>query len=329
MGRRYLTLDGLRGIAALAVYFYHVQVNRHHGGLFGHAYLAVDFFFLLSGFVIGAAYERRLETMGWLGFARVRLARLYPLIAIGIFIGAGAFAMLGATFSIPLVVLAQLLFIPALASAEPFPLNGVQWSLFFELSANFTHAALRRWLTTPILIGILALSLVALLWTNAVVGSLNVGFNRENFLWGFPRVAFSYTAGLLMWRAYKAGRLPRVQTPYLIPAGALLLCLATPLPQALDFAFAVIAFPAILTTAIEARIPERLAPVAKFTGDLSYPLYAIHQPLLQLAAVMVPLLSSSWARAAGWAAVAITVPILAYAAQRLADEPIRRRLAVG
>ena len=71
-------LDGLRGIAALAVLAHHVGLMRNQSGLFSHAYLAVDFFFLLSGFVMGFAYESRMaDGLSFVSFMRMRLGRLY------------------------------------------------------------------------------------------------------------------------------------------------------------------------------------------------------------------------------------------------------------
>jgi len=79
-GRRYEALDGLRGVAAVAVMLYHIGGWTGRPWLAAHGYLAVDFFFCLSGFVLAHAYGRR--EIGWLGYMRARLIRLWPLIAI-------------------------------------------------------------------------------------------------------------------------------------------------------------------------------------------------------------------------------------------------------
>ena len=58
----YDILDGLRGVAALLVVVFHLceaHATSHFDQLLNHGYLAVDFFFALSGFVIGYAYDDR------------------------------------------------------------------------------------------------------------------------------------------------------------------------------------------------------------------------------------------------------------------------------
>src|SRR5690242_20549587 len=83
-------LDGLRGVAALAVVVFHFMemVIGNYSQLFiGHGWLAVDFFFCLSGFVIGYAYDDRIGAMGLRKFARVRLIRLHPMVVFGSVLG--------------------------------------------------------------------------------------------------------------------------------------------------------------------------------------------------------------------------------------------------
>jgi peptidoglycan/LPS O-acetylase OafA/YrhL len=81
MQYRFEALDGMRGGAALAVFVSHIQTLRHQGGWLSQGGLAVDFLFLLSGFVIGAAYEKRLDSgLSLISYGRIRLARLYPMI---------------------------------------------------------------------------------------------------------------------------------------------------------------------------------------------------------------------------------------------------------
>ena len=204
--RRILALDGLRGIAALSIYIYHVDVVRHRGGPFSHGYLAVDFFFLLSGFVIGEAYELRMASgLPTLDYMRLRLIRLYPMIAMGAALGLiiGFFRF---HFNIWLSFVAQLAFIPFVVGIEAYPLNGVQWSLLFELIANCVHAIARRFLSTRNLAGFVILAAPGLAATDIHYGNLNVGFTPENFWGGFARVGFSFGAGLLIYRQYAAGR---------------------------------------------------------------------------------------------------------------------------
>ena len=143
-------LDGLRGVAAMAILAHHIGVLRHESIFFSHGYLAVDFFFLLSGFVIGGAYEPRMAAgMTFWRYAQIRLIRLYPLIALGAVAGAVSFILTNKPLPVWTALWFQLAFIPfAVTRVEAYPLNGVQWSLFFELFINAVHAALYRFLTT-------------------------------------------------------------------------------------------------------------------------------------------------------------------------------------
>src|SRR4051812_33605191 len=87
-------LDGLRGVAAISVVVFHfmeIAVPDYEKSLIAHAYLAVDFFFCLSGFVIAYAYDAKLKDIGIGAFFKLRLIRLHPLVIIGSIIGLAAF----------------------------------------------------------------------------------------------------------------------------------------------------------------------------------------------------------------------------------------------
>lgn len=114
MRTRYRALDGWRGLAALMVAFYHFGVYSHLQQLsvVRVSFLFVDFFFVLSGFVVAHAYADMLlrEKPAWISFVLRRLGRLWPLhlavlsmflalelskVATGVFIdglGEGAFS---------------------------------------------------------------------------------------------------------------------------------------------------------------------------------------------------------------------------------------------
>src|SRR6185312_7353610 len=87
-------LDGLRGIAALAVVVFHFMewiYTNASKNFIGHGFLAVDFFFCLSGFVIGYAYDERFKNIGIKQFFKRRLIRLQPMVVFGSVIGLLAF----------------------------------------------------------------------------------------------------------------------------------------------------------------------------------------------------------------------------------------------
>ena len=90
----YLILDGLRGLAAIIVVCFHLTeplASSHLDNLVNHGYLAVDFFFLLSGFVMGYAYDDRWDKLTIGGFLRRRFERLQPLVVLGMTLGAVGF----------------------------------------------------------------------------------------------------------------------------------------------------------------------------------------------------------------------------------------------
>ena len=249
----YALLDGLRGAAALMVVCYHVQEGfafaAATGGegdglieLFNHGYLAVDFFFVLSGFVIGYAYDDRFSVDAPFGtqtlqqgrlttwtFLRRRLVRLHPMLVLGAVLGAVSFCLGGCAqwdgTAVPLsmvllALLMNLLMIPAVpgcpydvrGNGEMFPLNGPCWSLFFEYIGNIVYALVLRRLGTRALAVLTAVLGIALTWfavTDAsAYGSIGVGWTIDsvNVFGGSLRMLFPFTMGLLLLRLFNPAR---------------------------------------------------------------------------------------------------------------------------
>lgn len=294
--RTFACLDALRGVAALLVVFHH----EHLAGIVGcppAAYLAVDLFFLMSGFVIAHAYEEKLrDGLAPLAFMRLRLIRLYPLYLLGSVLGlavAAAFWRLSAFHTTSLAELARVtsagLLLAPTFSADPtvmtFPLNGPAWSLFFELAINLVYAVVAVRLSTRSL-AIVCAGCAALLAILAFRGNdLNLGFQTLSFVWGAPRVAVSFFGGVLIYRLYRAGRLPalRISPLWALLAGSALLFAPTPETLAGPFALAAIlvGFPCVLILAVSCAEPEaRVSRWFGIAGEASYPLYAIHGPIV-------------------------------------------------
>jgi peptidoglycan/LPS O-acetylase OafA/YrhL len=230
----------------------------------------VDFFFLLSGFVIAAAYERRLiEGMTVGALARIRLIRLYPMILLGLLLGVawplvrlaggdpGAAGLGAVLFSF-----ARSLLLAPPPGIDPvgvgiFPLNGPMWSLAFELADNFAYVLIVRRLTLPVLIAIVAVS--ALLVASLPFGSgLDAGSEPNDFWWGVPRTTFGFFAGVLIYRLKGMGRLPSLGAP----VWALFPGHRGPLPG----------LPAILILGANAPASPRLDGLSRLSGGLSYPI---------------------------------------------------------
>ena len=160
---RYETLDGLRGVAALMVVLFHIFETYNTQGpayqIVNHGYLAVDFFFVLSGFVVGYAYDDRWDRMTTWGFFKRRLTRLHPMVIAGTVVGASLFFFSGAAFpktqevllwQFLLCVGMSLLLIPCGNSldirgwGELNSLNGPQWTLMMEYIGNILYAFIFR-----------------------------------------------------------------------------------------------------------------------------------------------------------------------------------------
>jgi peptidoglycan/LPS O-acetylase OafA/YrhL len=306
--QRYATLDGLRGVAAVMVMFYHAAPTSPLAAPAG--YLAVDMFFALSGLVIAQAYEKRLR--GGLSpreFAWLRLARIYPMYLVGAVLGA---VLVG-------FKPASLLMIPDFSGHWLYPANTPMWSLLFELIVNvgFGFAALKvGWRGIA---AILALSGGWLVWSAlGPCGSL-AGCGYKDWIWlGLPRTVFSFTLGVAMFRLMGQRTAPR-RTSWLgwllLPAlaGALMFKPEAAVWWELACVFAL--FPALLWLGTRWELPRPAAALA--LGNLSYPLYCIHAPLL-------------WAAGnAGLAMAPVCAALVAgaWALDRWVDRPARTALA--
>lgn len=222
-------LDALRGIAAFMVIFYHLFegfASSPQDQVWNHGYLAVDFFFVLSGFVIGYAYDDRWKTtshperkLSVKHFFLRRLIRLHPMVVVGTLIGLVTFLVQGgiqwdgthvAWTSILLAVVLGCLMLPAVPGApgevrgngEMFPLNGPSWSLFFEYIGNILYALLLRRMPTRIIAVLAVLFGVGLSAMAITQGYLGLGWSLSdlNVPGGLLRMLFSYTAGMLLAR---------------------------------------------------------------------------------------------------------------------------------
>lgn len=320
---RFVALDGLRGVAALVVLFYHSVGPTYGLDGFRGGYLAVDFFFMLSGFVVASAYEQRLAdglTLG--GFARIRVARLYPTIAAGVLVGAAAFLADGNSLSATLSATAlALLMVPDLRHPDGlFPSNGPQWSLFYEVVANLLHAVALRRCSLPVLAAIAASAFGLLLLLSWAGGSMALGMTGRTFWAGFPRVLFGYTVGIILFRLYARGCLPALDLPAWLLAAALpCLLLAYGPAWWLSGPLLLLAFPLILVAGLSARLSPLQLDVARQFGRLSYPLYAVHSPVVFLV-VQLPL-----SRSAGMAAAFAASLAAAWALANLVEFRLRVR----
>lgn len=281
-------LDGLRTIAALGVMLFHVPVLRGEVPYFGRAYLLVDLFFLLSGFVLTLSAEPRLRCgQGTVTFVALRFRRFWPLMALGSIMGALVFAT-----SVPVVQIGMLLPLALLAIPLPnsigaplFPLNGPQWSLFWELVANFFHALLLRRLSDSALLALAilmgALLVAATLWN----GTCDFGAVGSNWWMAIFRIGWSYTLGSWIARRWVPGHgilpLPWWGVIVLPVAATCLLPLLPYSSKGLGDAITVIlVYPLCFRLIIAVEPPQDAKPLLERIGELSFPLYVTHVPII-------------------------------------------------
>lgn len=283
-------LDALRGIAALAVVIMHAHVLMpEFPDLFPRAYLAVDFFFMLSGYVMARTYEPRLRAgMSGFKFLAARYKRLWPTMALGgvLFLPFLAEGTRGQDLVLWHVALVNLLLLPSPWSGNYFALNVPAWSIFFELVANAFHAALWR-VRTGFIALLAAVSFAWLVSAAQVHGHLDIGSRNGDMGEGLARVATAYALGVVIWRLW--GERKVSATAGLFALIAMPLWFAIPdcsdgLNWLPDVIFVGLLCVPILIGGIALRGGQRISATL---GELSFPLYAIHYPLLY------------WFRAAG------------------------------
>ena len=287
----FVTLDALRGIAAIAVMAFHFR-RALGSNPFPEGYLAVDFFFMLSGFVLTYAYQERLdENWATWSFFKTRIARLYPLYLLGLVLGLVYRLMQIGTpdgFSgraTAISFLLGLLILPGVHLADGmFPLNAPAWSLFFEYAANVLHALGLRRRSVKFLCATVVLAMVTLIVWVHHVGSVDTGA-RSMEVFSFPRVLLSYTAGMLLFRLWKSGGLRLPGSP-LLACVALLAVMAIPVARRFhppyELCAIIIAFPCILLMGASDRQPRFLGESFQLLGEASYAIYVLHFPVYQL-----------------------------------------------
>lgn len=370
---RYAILDGLRGVAALVVILFHgfeTYIPFFGTQHINHGYLAVDFFFVLSGFVIGYAYDDRWDRMSTWSFFKRRLIRLHPMVVAGTLFGAclfffgesDYFSLIGGTepWKFFLCIVLGLLMIPAGTGldirgwGETNSLNGPNWSLTFEYIGNILYAFVLRRLPTVVL-GMLCVA-SAFLTMNLALGWDVFGFfaqpkydviggwsiTPDQMYVGFSRLLYPFLCGLLISRL-----LPKFITkenpsgsPLSIRGGfwwaSLLLVVLFAVPQiggkscvadGLYQVFAIVVmFPVIVLIGAGSKTTDkRSAKWCETLGNLSYPLYITHFPLMYMQMAWV----SSHKDSPVWHHVVLNLGILlvaigiAWAFLKLYDEPVR------
>ena len=356
----YLILDGLRGVAAMMVVLFHLcEAYRPEHPLtqpINHGYLAVDFFYVLSGFVVAYAYDDRWSRLTLRGFFQRRLIRLHPMIIMGMLIGAALFYFqASATFPLIagtpvwqwlLVLLVGCTLLPLPPSLdirgwnEMHPLDGPAWSLFFEYIANILYALVlrrlpARWLGMLVVLAAAFLVQLAVFGPRGdVIGGWSIDPTQLHI--GFARLLFPFLAGMLLMRL---GKRLRIKHAFAVCSVILVVALAMPriggaehlwLNGVYESLCIIAVFPLVVAIgAGVAQVGGLTARIAGFFGDISYPLYITHYALIYSYTAWVaahPALPFS-TKCAAAAAVFVAAIAIAYACLKLYDLPVRKWLA--
>ena len=364
----YELLDGLRGVAAILVLFYHVfegfsfaEVTNGAGDgiirTLNHGHIAVDFFFILSGFVISYAYDDRWNKMNTWQFFKRRLIRLHPMLIMGAIIGCLAFASVGferwdgstaPTGWVMTALLLTMFMIPAVpglpyevrGNGEMFPLNGPGWSLFFEYIGNILYALFMRRMSTRILTIFTILLGIAHAWffIGNVSGydMIGVGWTIDevNFWGGLVRMLFPFSMGMLIARTFKPRKVKGAfwicsvtlvvlfSVPYIASSGAI------SLNSLYEFICIAFIFPMLVWLGACGTASGTTGKMNRVLGELSYPLYIVHYPIMYIFyAWLIKNNIYTLDNCLGVAALVIVSSIaLAFLCRKLYDEPVRRWL---
>jgi peptidoglycan/LPS O-acetylase OafA/YrhL len=293
--RHFDILDGLRGVAALAVVIFHFMewvFTDASKNFIGHGFLAVDFFFCLSGFVIGYAYDDRIAKMGLVEFFKARIIRLHPLVLAGSVLGLLAFLFdpfgghieLYSTGKIILTFLCSILLIPLPVIADRgfnlFSFNAPSWSLFWEYVANIVYALVLYRIRRNYLLLLTVLSAVALCWVGYRSGNLLGGWSGPTFWDGSARISYSFLAGLLIYRSNWV-----IKNKLGFTTLAILLFMAFIMPSSTwnwlsEPLVVLLYFPLLIALGAGATPRPGLKKLCIFSGKISYPLYMTHYAVL-------------------------------------------------
>jgi len=287
----------MRGLAALAVAIFHFN-----NGLVPAGYLAVDFFFVLSGFVLDHAYRPRFAAgLGVGAFMARRFVRLWPLHVCGLVLCFGWLAGLVLRDATDIGwgtllggMMANLLFLPNVVGRDISPINPPAWSLIMEYGANLLMALLVIRRPTRALVMMLAAMALVLAGDMVVTQMLTpfdlsgsgggasvakMGYRWHDVHLGAVRTMFSFLFGMVLSRLL-GGQGHRTSAWSLAALLAVPVLLVVPLAGwarfGYDLLFIIVASPALVWAGARLEVPEAWRALSEHVGDLSYPLYAVH-----------------------------------------------------
>ena len=354
---RFVTLDGMRGVAAISVMFFHYLLSTSFH-IFAHATYAVDFFFVISGIVLTHSYGSRISRgMTLSQFMKIRIIRLYPFIMIGSILGTITFILYAIWSTIKkfrpvdyiLSIISGIIILPypnhravpavgeGTFGAPLFPTNIPEWSLFFEiLSSIALFIVIKKRVKSQYIVGSAFIMLVCAFLHYR---SLNLGWGISTMLGGFPRTAFAFFSGVMLYQIFVGLKGVKITiNPWIILGTTMVLFL---LPSQRDMYARVMLSPILSILAIFCLIFGMLSRVDNsktrqvfvWLGRISYGIYAIHWPLYHV--IVVILNRTPWALGISKAPLALAcmvaalVILVAHLLTAIIDEPLRRWLIAG
>ena len=339
-------LDGLRGVAAIIVVIYHfmeIAITDYNKNFLSHGFLAVDFFFCLSGFVIAYAYDTRAENIGLTQFFKLRLIRLHPLVVIGAILGLLTFLFDPFSDFYPvygfgktaLLFLTSVFLIPYPVMPERytnlFCLNAPAWSLFWEYIANIFYILILYRLNKKVLIALVLIGAACIFYVTTKVpnGNIGGGWGGQNFWDGGVRVLYSFSAGMLV---YRFNWIIKNKLGFLGMSVLLLVAFLFPYNDHYNWItepiIVLFYFPFLVALGAGSALNPKAKKICKLSGDISYPLYMTHYPFvwvfLTYVAVVKPPLSLLFSTVIPVSVILLIA--LAYLIMRFVDIPLRKYL---
>ncbi|MFC1223311.1 acyltransferase family protein [Pedobacter sp. BG31] len=336
-------LDGLRGIAAIVVVIFHfmeIAITDYSKNFIGHGYLAVDFFFCLSGFVIAYAYDNRAAHIGITQFFKLRLIRLHPLVVVGAVLGLLTFLFDPFSDFYPVYGFGKtaLLFLTS-AFLIPYPimperytnlfcLNAPAWSLFWEYIANIFYILLLYKINKKALITLTLVGAAVLCYVAVQSKNLSGGWGGQNFWDGGARGLYSFSAGMLV---YRFNLIIKNELGFLGITALLLVAFLFPFNDDYNWIsesiIVLLYFPLLVSLGAGATLGPALRKICRLSGEISYPLYMTHYPFIWVYLTYVAVDKPKGMMLFGVIPVSvILLVILAYLIMRFVDTPLRKYL---
>ena len=281
--RRLPGLEALRLVAASCVLFLHALANFGGAGWFGRGYLGVDFFLMLSGFLMARIQEPRLAAGGspW-AFITKRYWRLWPMMALGGLIGLPRlFVMSRGVWDFLWVAGANMLLLPVPGHTFVFPLNVPAWTITCEVLCNLAHVTI-LWRVRGKWLWVLWAALLPLeVWLGAHFGTFNLGAQPRNFFAGLARTLFAYTLGVGLARWWRDGAPVPMPWWLALPLMPVLLvgsAWAKLWGTGYELGFILVACPLMIAGGLRL---DRYHGVAAWMGRIAFPLFALQMPILE------------------------------------------------